>query len=434
MPRAVAVLDPRGHRVDRVCGCMSLRGLETAKRRQPFEIAPRREDDLDLACIGPRQYLRRRGPEQMDIFGSIDTRLGMIGFYSGQVEMRIEGSGFLEIGAPARERDKRVGVERQAMYVEQRPEGNSFRQVRPQHFGIGVHADGNPSFLDGFTHGGNPRGGVRSVEMRKTCRKFVITRIDPPTGEDHCSTRKHHRCRTFDEQMLRTVRTIAEQDKRGGGDRRTGHICSRSSPVASCNPACDVRPMGIVELLGVASSVSLLAGWRIYLCVFAVGWAMRLGWLDLPDKISSLDVLANPWVLGAAGVGLVAEFLADKVMWFDTMWDAVHTAVRPVGGALLALAIVDPADPRWQAVALLLGGSAALASHAAKAGTRAVVNASPEPVSNIIVSSSEDVATTGLLALTLASPAAAIFVAIAVASGSLYALVKARGILRRLFD
>jgi hypothetical protein len=190
--------------------------------------------------------------------------------------------------------------------------------------------------------------------------------------------------------------------------------------------------MGIVELLGVASSVSLLAGWRIYLCVFAVGWAMRFGWLDLPDRISSLDVLANPWVLGAAGVGMVAEFLADKVMWFDTMWDAVHTAVRPVGGALLALAIVDPADPKWQAVALLLGGSAALASHAAKAGTRAVVNASPEPVSNIIVSSGEDVATAGLLAVTLANPVLAIFVAIAMSGGSLFALIKVRGLLRRL--
>lgn len=191
--------------------------------------------------------------------------------------------------------------------------------------------------------------------------------------------------------------------------------------------------MGLVELLGVASSVSLLAGWRIYLCVFAVGLAMHFGWLDLPANLHALDVLANPWVIGAAGVGLVAEFLADKIMWFDSMWDAVHTAVRPVGGALLALAIIDPADPKWQAVALLLGGSAALATHSAKAGTRALINASPEPVSNIVVSSGEDVATTGLLALTLASPIAAIFVAIAVAGGSLYALAKARGLMKRLF-
>jgi Domain of unknown function (DUF4126) len=191
--------------------------------------------------------------------------------------------------------------------------------------------------------------------------------------------------------------------------------------------------MGLVELLGVASSVSLLSGWRIYLCVFAVGLAMRFHWLQLPTHLHSLDVLASPWVLGAAGVGLVAEFLADKVIWFDSFWDAVHTAVRPVGGALLALAIVDPADPKWQAVALLLGGSAALATHAAKAGTRAVVNTSPEPVSNIVVSTGEDVAATGLLALTLANPVAAIFVALGVAGASLYALVKVNGLLKRLF-
>jgi hypothetical protein len=232
--------------------------------------------------------------------------------------------------------------------------------------------------------------------------------------------------------MFGTMRSLAKQDKRGGGDRRTGHGCPRSAPVALRKGACDVGSMGLVELLGVASSVSLLAGWRMYLCVFAVGAAMRFGWLDLPTNLHALDVLADPWVIGAAGFGLVAEFFADKIMWFDTMWDAVHTAVRPVGGALLALAIIDPADPTWQAVALLLGGSAALATHAAKAGTRAVVNASPEPVSNIIVSSGEDVATAGLLGLTLASPVAAIFVAIAVASGSLYAIVKVRGLLKRL--
>ncbi|MES2288745.1 MAG: DUF4126 domain-containing protein [Pseudomonadota bacterium] len=191
--------------------------------------------------------------------------------------------------------------------------------------------------------------------------------------------------------------------------------------------------MGLVELLGVASSISLLAGWRIYLCVFAVGWAMRLGWLDLPDKVSGLDVLANPWVLTAAGVGLVAEFLADKIAWFDSFWDAVHTAIRPVGGALLALAIVDPADPKWQAVALLLGGSAALAAHGAKASARALVNTSPEPVSNVVVSTGEDVATGGLLAIVLASPFLAIGVALALGGACIYVIFKVRGVFRRMF-
>ena len=88
--------------------------------------------------------------------------------------------------------------------------------------------------------------------------------------------------------------------------------------------------MGIVEILGVAASVSLLAGWRLYLCVFATGLAMRAGWLELPTHLQALDALANPWVLGIAGVATIAEFLADKIAWVDSAWDAVHTFVRPV--------------------------------------------------------------------------------------------------------
>lgn len=87
----------------------------------------------------------------------------------------------------------------------------------------------------------------------------------------------------------------------------------------------------------------------------------------------------------------------DKVMWLDSAWDTVHTLVRPVGGALLALAIVDPSDPATQVVAFLLGGGASFLAHSGKASARAVVNTSPEPVSNVAVSTIEDVATLGLL-------------------------------------
>lgn len=155
--------------------------------------------------------------------------------------------------------------------------------------------------------------------------------------------------------------------------------------------------VGIVEILGIAGSVSLLAGWRLYLAIFATGLAMRLGAIPLPEHLAVLDALTNPWVMGIAALAAAAEFLADKVAWFDSAWDAVHTFVRPVGGALLALAIVDPADPVFQVLAFILGGGAALAAHGGKAGVRAVVNASPEPFSNVAVSSAEDVATAGLL-------------------------------------
>jgi hypothetical protein len=165
--------------------------------------------------------------------------------------------------------------------------------------------------------------------------------------------------------------------------------------------------MGIMEIIGIAGSVSLLAGWRLYLCVFATGLAMRFEALPIPEHLTSLEVLSNPWVMGIAALAALAEFFADKVMWLDSAWDTIHTAVRPVGGALLALAIVDPSDPAMQVIAFLLGGGASLAAHAGKAGARGVVNASPEPVSNVMVSSAEDVATAGLLYVTYEYPVAA---------------------------
>lgn len=169
--------------------------------------------------------------------------------------------------------------------------------------------------------------------------------------------------------------------------------------------------MGIVELLGLAGSISLLSGWRLYLTVFVTGLAMRLQWISLPENLQILDALANPWVLGISAIGALTEFFADKILWLDSIWDTLHTVIRPLGGALLALAIVDSGDPAWQVIIFLLGGGAALASHGAKAGARAIINTSPEPVSNAVVSTSEDVATAGLLVLALTNPVAALIIA-----------------------
>ena len=191
--------------------------------------------------------------------------------------------------------------------------------------------------------------------------------------------------------------------------------------------------MGIVELLGVAASVSLLAGWRLYLCVFGTGLAMYFGLIQAPEHVAGLQVLANPWVIGASGLGLVAEFFADKIAWLDSLWDSVHTAIRPIGGALLAMAIVDPSNTTWQVVALLLGGSAALVSHGAKAGSRAIVNASPEPFSNVAVSTGEDIVTGGLLYLVLQQPMAAGLVAVALLLGAIALLIAVRRMLQTLF-
>ena len=191
--------------------------------------------------------------------------------------------------------------------------------------------------------------------------------------------------------------------------------------------------MGVMEIIGIAGSVSLLAGWRLYLCIFATGLAMRLGALPLPEHLAALDALANPWVMGIAALAAIVEFLADKVMWLDSIWDTVHTLVRPVGGALLALAIVDPGDPATQVIAFLLGGGASLAAHAGKAGARGVVNASPEPVSNIAVSTVEDVATAGLLYTVYEYPYVAAGVAAVLLALVVGLLLMARAVIRRLF-
>ena len=191
--------------------------------------------------------------------------------------------------------------------------------------------------------------------------------------------------------------------------------------------------MGVMEIIGIAGSVSLLAGWRLYLCIFATGLAMRMNALPLPEHLASLDVLANPWVMCIAALAAIVEFLADKVMWLDSIWDAIHSLIRPVGGALLALAIVDPGDPTWQVVAFLLGGGAAFAAHAGKASARAAVNASPEPVSNVVVSTAEDVATVGLLALAIANPVAAAVIAAVLLVISIVLIVVVGRAVRRFF-
>ena len=192
--------------------------------------------------------------------------------------------------------------------------------------------------------------------------------------------------------------------------------------------------MNAVELVALAASVSLLAGWRLYFVTLVTGLAMKWGWIDLPDQLRALDVLASNWVIGIAGAGALAEFFADKVAWVDSAWDAVHSVVRPLGGALLSLAIVDAGDPAFQIGSFLLGGGAAAIAHAGKAGARAMVNASPEPFSNIVVSTGEDVATGGLLALAIANPIAAALIALILVLLSLWLVIAARRLVRRIIE
>ena len=190
--------------------------------------------------------------------------------------------------------------------------------------------------------------------------------------------------------------------------------------------------MSALELIALASSISLLAGWRLYFVTLATGLAMRFSWIAMPEQLHALDVLASNWVIGIAGLGTLAEFFADKIAWVDSAWDAIHSVVRPLGGALLSLAIVDSGDPGFQVASFLLGGGAAFVAHAGKAGARAIVNASPEPFSNVAVSTGEDIATGGLLALAIANPIAAAIIASVLVGLSIWLVLSARRLLRRI--
>jgi len=192
--------------------------------------------------------------------------------------------------------------------------------------------------------------------------------------------------------------------------------------------------MSPAEIIALAASTSLLAGWRLYLVTLITGLGMKFGWVAMPDQLQALDVLANNWLLAIAAVGTFAEFFADKIAWVDSAWDSIHSFIRPLGGALLSLAIVDSADPAWQIGSFLLGGGAALIAHAGKAGARTLVNASPEPFSNVIVSTGEDIATGGLLALAIANPIAAALIALILVVLSIWLVIAARRFLRRVID
>ncbi len=190
--------------------------------------------------------------------------------------------------------------------------------------------------------------------------------------------------------------------------------------------------MTSIELIALAASTSLLAGWRLYLVTLVTGLSMKFGYVALPEQLQALDVLANNWVLAIAAVGTFAEFFADKIAWVDSAWDAVHSFIRPLGGALLSLAIVDAGDPAWQVGSFLLGGGAAFLAHAGKAGARTMVNASPEPFSNWILSITEDIFVVGLGMLALNYPlVAAAVVAICLVLMVVFATWIVRAVRRR---
>ena len=170
-------------------------------------------------------------------------------------------------------------------------------------------------------------------------------------------------------------------------------------------------PLDTASLLAIAAALGWASGLRWYAVVFLTGMAGFLGWVELP---SGLKLLQSPVMLGASGFMLSIEFFADKIPGVDTLWDMVHTLVRIPAGAALAAAVFGTDPSSWAMAAALMGGTLAATSHIAKATTRAALNTSPEPFSNVAMSLLGDGLVPASLWLSWEHPAA-FFAALAVA-------------------
>jgi len=173
------------------------------------------------------------------------------------------------------------------------------------------------------------------------------------------------------------------------------------------------------QLLSVAAALGWASGLRLYAVLFLTGLAGHMGWVDLPR---GLEVLQHPAMLGASGFMLFVEFFADKIPGVDSVWDMVHTVVRIPAGAALAAAVFGLDQGTWTLVAALLGGTLAATSHVAKATTRAAVNTSPEPFSNLALSLAGDGVVPAALWLSWTNPVA-FLVALALAVAAMLALI-----------
>ncbi|HEY4079839.1 MAG TPA: DUF4126 domain-containing protein [Burkholderiaceae bacterium] len=159
--------------------------------------------------------------------------------------------------------------------------------------------------------------------------------------------------------------------------------------------------LSLPHLLALAAALGWASGMRLYAAVFFVGLAGRLDWLPLP---AGLDVLTHTPVLIAAGVLMGVEFCADKIPGVDSLWDVLHTVIRIPAGAALAAAALGADSQTWAVIAALVGGALAATAHAAKTGTRAAANTSPEPFSNLALSLAGDAFVPVLLWLSWSHP------------------------------
>src|SRR5580658_6073144 len=186
--------------------------------------------------------------------------------------------------------------------------------------------------------------------------------------------------------------------------------------------------MNPVETLGLALGAGFSSGLNLYATIATLGLLQRFGVIRLPEQ---LQVLAHPWVLGIAIALYVIEFLADKIPLVDTVWDAIHTVIRPPAAALLAYGAAGSAPPEWRWGAALLAGGVALTSHGTKASARAAANTSPEPFSNWALSLGEDTLAVWLTWLATMHPMATIVVVVILIALAAFVLFHLFRFLRR---
>ncbi|MGI9024962.1 MAG: DUF4126 domain-containing protein [Burkholderiaceae bacterium] len=188
------------------------------------------------------------------------------------------------------------------------------------------------------------------------------------------------------------------------------------------------------QIVALAAALGWASGIRLYLVLFLVGIVDRMGWVAMPE---GLHLLSHPLVLAASGLMVLVEFFADKIPWVDSIWDTVHTFIRIPAGALLTAAAFGALDSHGGTAgtlaAAIVGGSLAAGAHLTKSGTRALVNTSPEPFSNIGLSLGEDLLVPGGLALALLHPYVFFGLLAALIVLAIWLLPKIWRFIRRLF-
>lgn len=186
--------------------------------------------------------------------------------------------------------------------------------------------------------------------------------------------------------------------------------------------------MELAATLGRSLAFSLAAGLNLYATIAVLGLAAHFGFVDLPPQFGAFD---HPWIIGIALVLYVVEFVADKVPWVDSLWDSVHTFVRPIGGALIAVSTLGEASPWLQGLTALAGGTLAAGSHVTKAGTRVAANMSPEPFTNWLLSFGEDAFVVALGLVALKFPVAALVLTLLCVLVALVLMRRLLALLRR---